>query len=123
MGSGTARKSQQWDSDSFNRVSREAASKLKQWYKAASKPAPAEKPLGTRAMVEKLMPVIRQGLARKIPLKDIAGQLRAAGIDVTPNYLSTLVREKQPAKPRDNGQPAAPLQIAGSDVPPATPGD
>lgn len=122
MTSAAARKAQQWDRTNFDRVSKEAATKLRQLYRTASKPAPAAKPLGTRAMVEKLMPVIREGIERKIPLTAIADQLAQVGVTVTPGYLRSIVRKVAPMeKPRPAaekpqraaapaGAPAAPTE-------------
>ncbi len=65
MTNAATQKAQQWDRASFDRVSKDAASRLRQLYRAASRTAPADKPLGTRAMVEKLMPVIREGIEKR----------------------------------------------------------
>jgi hypothetical protein len=118
MGAETARNAQQWDRDSFERVSKEAAAKLRQWYKAASKPAPAPKPLNTRAMVDKLMPVIRQGLAQNVPVKAIAEQLATVGIIVTPSYLGTIIRHGAAAPKRPGAAPASPTNATPGAVAP-----
>lgn len=107
MADAATHKPQQWDRASFDRVSKSAATKLRQLYRAATKPAPAEKPLGTRAMVEKLMPVIREGIERKVPLTAIAEQLAQVGVTVTPGYLRSIVRQAVPVeKPRRAAAPA-----------------
>ncbi len=112
MGVATTRNAQQWDRDSFEKVSKDAAAKLRQLYKAASKPAPAPKPLNTRAMVEKLMPVIRQGLDKGVQVKAIAEQLAAVGIIVTPSYLATIIRSGDAAPKRPAAEPASPTNAA-----------
>lgn len=111
MTSAATQKAQQWDRASFDRVSKEAASKLRQLYRAASRPAPADKPLSTRAMVEKLMPVIREGIERKISLTAIAEQLDQAGVKVTPGYLRSIVRKAAPAEKKQEA--AAPTELPG----------
>ncbi|WP_395675556.1 hypothetical protein [Inquilinus sp.] len=100
----TAQQAQQWDRESFDRVRKEASAKLRHLYKQATKPAAAPKPLGVKAMVERLMPVIRQGIAKDVPLSDIAAQLNKAGVPVTAHYLRTLVRSAEP----DPGQREVP---------------
>jgi hypothetical protein len=112
MGVATTRNAQQWDRDSFEKVSKDAAAKLRLLYKAASKPAPAPKPLNTRAMVEKLMPVIRQGLDKGVQVKAIAEQLAAVGIVVTPSYLGTIIRSGDTAPKRRAAEPASPANVA-----------
>lgn len=107
MADAATRKPQQWDRASFDRVSKSAATKLRQLYRAASKPAPAEKPLGTRALVEKLMPVIREGIERKVPLTAIAEQLAQAGVTVTPGYLRSIVRQAAPVEKPRRAPPAS----------------
>jgi hypothetical protein len=114
MGVANTRTPQQWDPDSFEKVSKDAAAKLRQWYKAASKPAPAPKPLNTRAMVDKLMPVIRQGLNQGVPVKAIAEQLATVGINVTPSYLGTIIRNGEVAPKRPAAEPASPANAAPS---------
>jgi hypothetical protein len=109
MASAATQKAQQWDRASFDRVSKEAASKLRQLYRTASKPAPADKPLGTQAMVEKLMPMIREGIEKKIPLTAIAEHLDQAGVKVTPGYLRSIVRQAAPAEKKE--ATAAPAEL------------
>ena len=118
MGVATTRNAQQWDRDSFEKVSKDAAAKLREMYKAASKPAPAPKPLNTRAMVEKLMPVIRQGLDKGVQVKAIAEQLAAVGIIVTPSYLGTIIRNGDSTPKSPAAEPAPPATASqGATVP------